>query len=191
MKMPVQVRKKVVRIQRDFLWGGVNGRKKLSWVKWKVVCKDKKKGGLGVRDLEVVNLSLLSKWRWRLLNREDLALWKEVLVAKYGLHILNNVNLSMEVSPYFESLWWKDICSLEGWVDSTNWLEDVIVRRLGNGMHTRFWKDVWIGDSPLCIRFPWLYSISLQKIEYVDVLLNVDGERRWNFFGEEIFFNGR
>jgi hypothetical protein len=58
-------------------------------------------------------------------------------------------------------------------------------------MHTRFWKDVWIGDSPLCIRFPWLYSISLQKIEYVDVLLNVDGERRWNFFGEEIFFNGR
>jgi hypothetical protein len=178
MKMFVQVRKKVVRIQWDFLWGGVNGRKKLSWVKWKVVCKDKKKGGLGVRDLEVVNLSLLSKWRWRLLNREDLALWKEVLVAKYGLHILNNVNLSMEVSPYFESLWWKDICSLEGWVDSTNWLEDVIVRRLGNGMHTRFWKDVWIGDSPLCIRFPWLYSISLQKIEYVDVLLNVDGERR-------------
>jgi hypothetical protein len=43
MKMPVQVRKKVVRIQRDFLWGGVNGRKKLSWVKWKVICREKKK----------------------------------------------------------------------------------------------------------------------------------------------------
>jgi mannosylglycoprotein endo-beta-mannosidase len=158
-------------------------------VKWKVVCKDKKKGGLGVRDLEVVNLSLLSKWRWRLLNREDLALWKEVLVAKYGLHILNNVNLSMEVSPYFESLWWKDICSLEGWVDSTNWLEDVIVRRLGNGMHTQFWKDVWIGDSPLCIRFPRLYSISLQKNEYVEVLLEVDGERRrWNFLWRRNLF---
>jgi hypothetical protein len=63
MKMPVQVRKKVVRIQHDFLWGGVNGNKKLSWVKWKVVCREKKKGGLGVRNLEVVNTSLLLKWR--------------------------------------------------------------------------------------------------------------------------------
>jgi hypothetical protein len=63
MKMPVQVRKKVVRIQHDFLWGGVNGNEKLSWVKWKVVCREKKKGGLGVRNLEVVNTSLLLKWR--------------------------------------------------------------------------------------------------------------------------------
>jgi hypothetical protein len=45
------------------------------------VCKEKSKGGLGVRDLEVVNLSFLTKWRWRLLDREDLALWKEVLMA--------------------------------------------------------------------------------------------------------------
>jgi hypothetical protein len=46
MKMPVQVRKKVVRIQREFLWGGVKGGKKLSWVKWKLVCQAKNKGGL-------------------------------------------------------------------------------------------------------------------------------------------------
>jgi hypothetical protein len=66
MKTPVRIRKKVTRIQRDFLWGGVNGTKKLNWIKWKVVCKDKKKGGLGVRDLEVMNTSLLLKWRWTL-----------------------------------------------------------------------------------------------------------------------------
>jgi hypothetical protein len=41
MKMPSQVKKKVIRIQRDFLWGEVNGRKKLSCVKWEVVCKAK------------------------------------------------------------------------------------------------------------------------------------------------------
>jgi hypothetical protein len=62
MKMPDQVRKKVVRIQRDFLWGGVNGSNKLSWVKWDVVCRAKNKGGLGVRNLEIVNISLLMKW---------------------------------------------------------------------------------------------------------------------------------
>jgi hypothetical protein len=51
IKLPVQVRKKLVRIQRDFLWGGVHGSRKLSWNKWKVVCKEKRKGGLGVREL--------------------------------------------------------------------------------------------------------------------------------------------
>jgi hypothetical protein len=152
MKMPVRIRKKVTRIQRDFLWGGVNGTKKLSWIKWKVVCKDKKKGGLGVRDLEVMNTSLLLKWRWRLLNREDSPLWKEVLVAKYGNNIVNNVRLS---------------------------LEEVVVRRLGNGRQTRFWRDVWIGDAPLCIKFPRLFSISLQKDASVGELLKVEEDRRW------------
>jgi hypothetical protein len=58
MKMPKSVWKKVVRIQREFLWGGVGGRK-IFWVKWSVVCKEKKQGGLGVRDVRIVNLSLL------------------------------------------------------------------------------------------------------------------------------------
>ncbi|MCI19331.1 ribonuclease H protein, partial [Trifolium medium] len=81
MKMPALVVKKVTRIQREFLWGGVKGGKKLSWVKWRVVCKEKRRGGLGVRDIKTTNLSLLMKWRWRLLQRDDLALWKEELAC--------------------------------------------------------------------------------------------------------------
>ncbi|KAK2452536.1 hypothetical protein QL285_000319 [Trifolium repens] len=177
--MPVQVRKKVVRIQRDFLWGGVNGSKKLSWVKWKVVCKNKKEGGLGVRRIEVVNLSLLMKWRWRLLNGEESALWKKVLVAKYGIHIVNNVNLSYEPTPYFASIWWKDVRDLEVCGDSPNWLEEAIVRKIGNGMLARFWRDVWIGDSPLCTKFPRLFSLALQKEVCVGELLKVEDDRRW------------
>jgi hypothetical protein len=42
-KLPMKVWKKIVRIQREFLWGGVKGGKRISWVKWSVVCKDKKK----------------------------------------------------------------------------------------------------------------------------------------------------
>jgi hypothetical protein len=68
LKMPMSVWKKVVKIQRQFLWGGVRGGNKISWVKWAVVCKEKSQGGLGVRDVRLVNLSLLSKWRWRLLQ---------------------------------------------------------------------------------------------------------------------------
>lgn len=54
------------------------------------MCQPKEKGGLDVGDIRVVNVSLLAKWRWRLLN-EDHALWKEVLVEKYGNHIGNVV----------------------------------------------------------------------------------------------------
>jgi hypothetical protein len=52
------------------------------------VCQEKKNGGIGVRDLKAMNLSLLMKWRLRLLQREDVALWKDVLVAKYSDYIL-------------------------------------------------------------------------------------------------------
>jgi hypothetical protein len=92
-------------------------------VKWEVVCKDKRKGGLGVRKLEVVNQSLLMKWRWRLLNSEDSSPSKEVLVAKYGMNIVNNINVPFEPTPYFASIWWKDVRDLDGCVDSSNWLK--------------------------------------------------------------------
>jgi hypothetical protein len=187
MKMPVQVRKKVVRIQRDFLWGGVSGNKKLSWVKWKVVCREKGKGGLGVRDLEVVNTSLLLKWRWRLVSKDGPALWKEVLVAKYGNHILNNVNLSCEPIPYYASLWWKDVCNIGESIGSPNWLKEVLVRRIGNGLLTRFWRDVWIGGEPLCLKFPRLFSVSMQQ----DICVGdwwKEEEGRWDFIWRRNLF---
>ncbi|PNX63910.1 ribonuclease H, partial [Trifolium pratense] len=51
MKLPAAVFKKIVRIQREFLWGGVKGGRKISWVNWKEVCKRRCQGGLGVRDV--------------------------------------------------------------------------------------------------------------------------------------------
>ena len=45
------------------------------------MCQPKCNGGLGVRDIRLVNLSLLAKRRWRLLQNEE-GLWKEVLVEK-------------------------------------------------------------------------------------------------------------
>jgi hypothetical protein len=91
MKIPAKVVKMVIRIQRDFLWGGVGGGRKICWVKWKMICQPKSKGCLGVRDVKMVNLSLMDKWKWRLLQ-EDLPLWKVVLIEKYGENI-NMLNL--------------------------------------------------------------------------------------------------
>jgi len=56
--MLVKFWKKIVRIQWEFLWGGVVGGRKISWVKWNMVFQQKANDGLGVRDVRVVNLSL-------------------------------------------------------------------------------------------------------------------------------------
>lgn len=85
-KLPKGVWVKLVRLQREFLWGGCLERKKIPWVKWEEVCKPKSSGGLGVKDLRAFNLNLLSKWRWRLLANSS-SIWTDVLVAKYGAEI--------------------------------------------------------------------------------------------------------
>jgi hypothetical protein len=53
LKMPCNVWKEVVKIQRKFLWSGLSNRRKINWVKWEDVCKPKKEGGLGIRDLRL------------------------------------------------------------------------------------------------------------------------------------------
>ena len=52
--------------RRSFLWQGGGRKKKYHLVKWLTVCKSKNKGGLGVKNIYRMNISLLCKWWWRL-----------------------------------------------------------------------------------------------------------------------------
>jgi len=76
------------------------------------VCQPKDKGGLEVRDIRMVNVSLLAKWRWRLLNGENM-LWKEVLIAKYGNNIGELVHGLGDVMTSISPRWLKDIMNIE------------------------------------------------------------------------------
>jgi hypothetical protein len=60
-KAPRCIIQQLVRIQRNFLWGGSIENKKLCWIKWDQICLPRNKGGLGVKNLELFNLALLSK----------------------------------------------------------------------------------------------------------------------------------
>jgi hypothetical protein len=161
MKIPAIVWKKIRRIQRDFLLGCRGNRKRITWIKWDTICLPKNKGGLGVRDIRVVNISLLTKWRWRLLY-DDQAVWKQVLKNKYGVGVVGRAVIDEENRSLFASLWWKDICSI-GSNFSQNWFSQGVVKKLGNGENTSFWRDKWVGNSSLQTKFPRLYSISTQK----------------------------
>ncbi|RVW45836.1 putative ribonuclease H protein [Vitis vinifera] len=68
---------------KEIFCGRGNLERKAHLVKWEVVYGDKEKGGLGIRKLTLLNKVLLGKWIWRFACDKE-ALWKQVLLAKYG-----------------------------------------------------------------------------------------------------------
>ena len=71
------------KIQRDFLWGGGVLKQKPHFVRWPIVCEDKSKGGLGVKNLGSFNKALLGKWAWCFANKKK-TIWNQVIRRKYG-----------------------------------------------------------------------------------------------------------
>jgi len=79
--LPKTILKKIDIIRKRFFWQGGGFKKKYHLVKWKRVCQLKKKGGLGVKNLQKMNASLLCKWWWKLEQKEGL--WQEIVKKKY------------------------------------------------------------------------------------------------------------
>ena len=50
-KIPVKVANRIEKLERDFLWGGVEDEFKYHLVKWSKVCSPISVGGLGLRKL--------------------------------------------------------------------------------------------------------------------------------------------
>jgi hypothetical protein len=98
-------------------------------------------------------------------------LWKDLLKSKYGVGIIGRTELGDDFKPWFSSLWWRDICSI-GYNLDLNWFSQAVNKKLGNGALTSFWRDKWIGEIPLCDRFPRLFSISTQKEASVEEVRN-------------------
>ncbi|RVW33333.1 putative ribonuclease H protein [Vitis vinifera] len=84
LRMPRVVKLRLEKIQRDFLWGGGALEKRPHLVKWAVVCTHKKMGGLGIRNLSILNRALLCKWSWRYAVERD-SYWKLIISTKYGV----------------------------------------------------------------------------------------------------------
>ncbi|XP_026379379.1 uncharacterized protein LOC113274095 [Papaver somniferum] len=83
-EMPSSVINKLEKIMRDFLWNDNKGKRKIHPIKWRALCRKKKYGGLGIKNLKMTNQSLLSKWSWRYANEDDV-LWKKIVDEKYGV----------------------------------------------------------------------------------------------------------
>jgi hypothetical protein len=67
-------------------------------VKWKVICKSKRRGGLGIKDLRRMNISLLCKWWWKL--EKENGLWQQIIIYRYMQNkSIHNVGHKLNDSP--------------------------------------------------------------------------------------------
>jgi hypothetical protein len=80
--VPMSVAKRIEKIQREFLWGGMGDDKKLHLVSWNQVCCPLRAGGLGIRNVYKFNQALMGKWLWRYATERE-ALWHKIIKAKY------------------------------------------------------------------------------------------------------------
>lgn len=81
-KLSSWMTKWIDRYQRSFLWVGSSTSNGLTCkVNWKSMCLSKE-GDLEIKDLEMLNLYLLSKWGWQMLSSED-GLWKKQIHLAY------------------------------------------------------------------------------------------------------------
>lgn len=85
------------------------------------VSKPKSEGELGNKDLRLVNLVLLGKWRWRLITRWE-ALWKDIIGARYAKRSMWDHRGGRVIGLRGVSNWWKKMSLLEtSQPESTNW----------------------------------------------------------------------
>ncbi|XP_065628619.1 uncharacterized protein LOC136067152 [Quercus suber] len=170
--IPIKVAKRIEDLQRDFLWNGIGGERKIHLVSWSKVCRPVKNGGLGIQCLRRFNSALLAKWLWRYGAKND-ALWRRVIEAKYGNEWGGWCTKSVS-GAYGVSLW-KFI--RRGWLYFSKFLwYDV-----GDGSCVKFWDDVWCRDRPLKGVFPDLYNISRTRDASVfEVMCFANGRIFWD-----------
>ena len=63
--LPNKILSGIDRVNRNFLWGSSDHKKKMHWVNWNTVTKAKELGGLGLQSARVRNTALLAKLNWR------------------------------------------------------------------------------------------------------------------------------
>ncbi|GJZ33078.1 hypothetical protein Tco_0578514 [Tanacetum coccineum] len=82
-QVPESILNSLERSRAMFSWGGSHEARKLGWIKWKNVLFSYDNGSLNIDNLIVFNLTLLQKWRWRLLSHKN-SLWVKVIKALHG-----------------------------------------------------------------------------------------------------------
>ncbi|GJU50139.1 putative RNA-directed DNA polymerase, eukaryota, reverse transcriptase zinc-binding domain protein [Tanacetum coccineum] len=123
---------------RCFLWCNGDFKRGKAKVAWEDIFLPKHEGGLGIRSLEVFNLALMTTHIWNILSNKA-SLW----VRWIHMYKLRGRTL-WDIQPKSDMSWgWHKILQLRDIVKPFLWV------RIGNGMSTSLWYDMWFSQSPI------------------------------------------
>lgn len=171
--MPNYICEVVDKLCRQFIWGSLEGVRKVPLVPWKQVMKPKEYGGLGFRSAKSTNQAYMMKMAWELLTNEH-AMWVKILKAKYKFKCEHPTFLLHK--PNCSNLW-KGICSI--WND----VRKGIVWSLSNGNSISFWLDAWLPDGQI---LPQQITLSLNEsllTRTVSSYICENGQWDWEVLG--------
>lgn len=133
------------------------GHKKIHLANWRLVCMKKEFGGLGIPNLQDINLCLLGSWVKRYYEGEDKP-WKKMIDHKY---MSNKPNLFVHSSAPSVSRFWKGVSSIiQALKFGYRW-------KVGKGGKIRFWEDTWFGTSPLAVQFWSVYFVCNERTKCI------------------------
>ncbi|GKB88076.1 RNA-directed DNA polymerase, eukaryota, reverse transcriptase zinc-binding domain protein [Tanacetum coccineum] len=171
---PESVLQDLKEIRAKFFWGGNKDENKMAWVKWPIILNSFDKGGLNIGSLKAFNLALLQKWRWRLLSSPN-ALWVQVIKAYHGQEGGFDTN-----GCSFKGIW-ANIVGTSNFLHSKGIILSNTFRfKAGCGTRIRFWKDIWVGETPLFTRYNRLYHLDQDKDCLIIDRIN-NGKWSWNW----------
>jgi hypothetical protein len=156
--------------RRSFFWQGGGTKKKYHLVRWTKICKSKKKGGPGIKDIRKMNVSFLCKWLWKL--ETESGLWQQIINFNY----LKKDSICTVKHRQTDSPIWTDLLKIR----------DVYLRGrkviVGNGRKALFWHDKWLYEKSLIQLFPYLFAMCSQQnitVEEVEVNPSAVTFTRW------------
>ncbi|GJR02332.1 RNA-directed DNA polymerase, eukaryota, reverse transcriptase zinc-binding domain protein [Tanacetum coccineum] len=102
--LPITIIQDINRLLKWFLWNQGEAAKGKAKVSWENVCKPKKQGGLGLKDLHIWNKALLAKHVWNIATKKN-SLWVK-WVHSVKLREKNIWEISTDVN---DSWGWKNL----------------------------------------------------------------------------------
>ena len=136
--LPPKILLGIDRLNRNFIWGSSENKKKMHLIGWNKITKAKEEGGLGIQAAKPKNTALLTKLNWRF-HAEKSSLWVRVLSNKYcrqGSNPRSRIIYS-SYSPTWAGLKKEDIFS-----KGSKWIA-------GKNNLLSLWFDKWLNIGTL------------------------------------------
>jgi ribonuclease HI len=168
-KIPKSCLDDIHRMQRQFIWGDTDQKRRFHAVGWDKISVPKWLGGLGLRKLDAMNQACLLKLGWKLQAGSE-EYWCSVLRGKYNSDYLQDGGIATGVSSNL----WKALVDIKPMLDRFSYWH------VGDGRDINAWCDAWIEEG-LCLDQHIHIPRQLQGKKVCD-LVDEAGRWDWNLF---------